>query len=66
MTQDQTVLGFLNDNWLIIGAFVSFLVGYVELRVKVLSHGKQIDQLQRQMREDIREIRDDIKELLKR
>ncbi len=66
MTHDQTILDFILKYWVIIGAFVAFFVGYVELRVKVMSHGKRLDTMEAHMREDLREIRDDIKELLKR
>lgn len=71
------LLQSIKANWLIISAFVAFLVGYVTLRVefhenrkrsdeKHAETAKRIDRLEDEMKDDIKVIRAIVERLLER
>lgn len=52
MTEDQTVLSLIRDYWVQIGVFISFVVGYANLKWQVKENKAYIDVL-KQVHKDI-------------
>ena len=74
MTDGQEpVLDFIIKYWVLIGLVVGQGVVYIELKFRVRNHvekftavNKRIDTLESHLRDDLREMRTDIKKLLAR
>lgn len=71
------LLQTIKDHWLVISAFVAFLVGYVTLRVEFVENkrrsdekhaetARRIDRLEDEMKDDIKVIRAIVERLLER
>ena len=64
------LLQSIKDHWVVISAFVAFLVGYVTLRVEFKTHKEytkeRIDRLEDELKDDIKVIRAIVERLLER
>lgn len=64
------ILQSIKEHWVVISAFVAFLVGYVTLRVEFKTHKeyteKRIDRLEDELKDDVKAIRASVERLLER